>query len=403
MLLAVGIVVHNHVFLGEFSLQSTATVILVFAGYSFISWLMLYFFFERIPSFDLGTFFLAFDILMLAAAVLFSGGERSMLFFLMVMRVVDQAHTNFVRLLLLTHLSLVVYIGLVVYLGVVEGRQISWAAEASKAFFIYGSCIYIAFTSRRALKNRSLRLLRVTKQLHEKSRQLSDANRAKSLFLANMSHELRTPLNSIIGFANLLLRKRKHDLTPNDVSFLERIVSNGTHLLNLINDILDFTRIETAGVAAARNPINVNTLLRETVDQFVPTVSGGPVTLELEVPDPPLTMETDERMLKQVMINLISNALKFTDRGRVTVRAVAQNDEHRPDRIEVVDTGIGIPPDRYETIFGAFQQAENGTARKYGGTGLGLAISKSLCEMMGYRLEVQSDIGKGSTFTIVLH
>ena len=136
LLIAAGIVVHNLVFLREFSLESTALIVTIFAGYSLLTWLVLYFFFERFKLFDLAGFFLAFDIFMLAVAVYLSGGERSMLFFLMVMRVVDQAHTNFARLLALTHLSLVTYIGLVLYLGVVEGRELSWAVEATKKFFV---------------------------------------------------------------------------------------------------------------------------------------------------------------------------------------------------------------------------------------------------------------------------
>lgn len=401
LLIAAGIVVHNLVFLREFSLESTAFIVSVFAGYSLLTWLVLYLFFERFKLFDLAGFFLAFDIFMLAVAVYLSGGERSMLFFLMVMRVVDQAHTNFARLLTLTHLSLVTYLGLVLYLDVVEGRELSWAVEASKIFFVYGTCIYIALTSRRALKNRSLRLFRLSKQLHEKSRQLSEANRAKSLFLANMSHELRTPLNSVIGFANVLLKRRKSDLSPGDASFLERIVSNGTHLLNLINDILDFTRIETTGLPVERTRVDLVTVLRETVGQFASEGMEEKVALVLDVPESPLPVETDARMLKQVLINLISNALKFTERGSVTVRAVI-GPEGTPERIDVVDTGIGIPPDRHNAVFEAFQQAEDGTTRKYGGTGLGLAISRSLCGMMGYRLEVQSQPGKGSTFSILL-
>lgn len=399
LLIAAGIVVHNLVFLQEFSLESTALIVSVFVGYSLLTWLVLYFFFERFKLFDLAGFFLAFDIFMLAVAVYLSGGERSMLFFLMVMRVVDQAHTNFARLLVLTHLSLVTYMGLVVYLDVVEGRELSWAAEASKIFFVYGTCIYIALTSRRALKNRSLRLFRLSKQLHEKSRQLSEANRAKSLFLANMSHELRTPLNSIIGFANVLLKRRKGELSPGDASLLEPIVSNGTHLLNLINDILDFTRIETTGIPVERTKVDLAALLRETVGQFASVMVEEKVALVLEVPESSLLVKTDERMLRQVLINLISNALKFTDQGSVTVRAVT-GPEGTPERIDVVDTGIGIPPDRHNAIFEAFQQAEGGTTRKYGGTGLGLAISRSLCGMMGYRLEVQSKPGQGSTFSI---
>jgi signal transduction histidine kinase len=401
LLVAVGVVSHNTIFLQRFSIEETVLVVAVFGSYATLSWLMIYLFFERSRWFDVAGFFVVFDILMLALAVYLSGGERSMLFFLMVMRVVDQAHTNVRRLMLFTHVSMLSYVGLMVYLDVFEGRTISWAMEGMKLFFLSAVCIYVMLTSERALKNRSLRVFRLTKQLHEKTRQLEEANRAKSAFLANMSHELRTPLNSIIGFANFVLKRRRRDLTEDDRSYLERIVANGKHLLRLISDILDFTRVETARLEPVREPLSVEKLVRETVDQFGEGAEEGNVPVMIDVAPNLRPVETDELMLKQVLINLLSNALKFTREGSVTVRVRTGERADTPIGIDVIDTGIGIPRERQGAIFEAFQQVEGGMSRLYGGAGLGLAISKSLCELMGYRLNVESEVGRGSTFSIL--
>ncbi len=228
------------------------------------------------------------------------------------------------------------------------------------------------------------------------------ASRAKSQFLASMSHELRTPLNSIIGFANILLKNKEGTLNPAQLNFLDRIQANGNHLLGLINEILDLSKIEAQKVELHIGPVALDQLIRETVAQQEALVRDKPVHLAAELPAQVAVLQTDAEKLKQVIINLIGNALKFTERGNVTVRLLAEPDTHLPVRIEVSDTGIGIPRDKLGVIFEAFQQAEVGTARKYGGTGLGLTISQALCQLMGYRIEVSSEVGHGSTFSVVL-
>jgi PAS domain S-box-containing protein len=229
-----------------------------------------------------------------------------------------------------------------------------------------------------------------------------EASRTKSQFLASMSHELRTPLNSVIGFANILLKNKAGRLTPADLNFLDRILANGKHLLLLINEVLDLSKIEARKVELRITPVSLDVLIRETVAQQESLVRDKPVQLRSELPPRLAPLMTDGDKLKQVIINLIGNALKFTEQGSVTVKAVADPAEGRPVRIDVIDTGIGIPADKWAIIFDAFQQAEEGTARKYGGTGLGLTISQALCELMGYRIEVTSRVGSGSTFSILL-
>lgn len=228
------------------------------------------------------------------------------------------------------------------------------------------------------------------------------ANRAKSQFLANMSHELRTPLNSVIGFTNILLKNRGGNLTEQDLVFLERISANGRHLLQLINEILDLAKIESGRIEVEWQEIDLGELVEQTLAQLEGQVRDKPVVLRAEVPPGLAPFRTDPAKLKQVLINLVGNAIKFTEQGEVVVRVRVGADGGRPTAIQVQDTGIGIPADRLGAVFEAFQQADDSTSRKYGGTGLGLTISRSLCELMGYQLTVASEVGKGSVFTIHL-
>lgn len=228
------------------------------------------------------------------------------------------------------------------------------------------------------------------------------ASRAKSEFLANMSHELRAPLNSMIGFARII-ESAKGNLKDQELAYLDRILENGNHLLSLINEILDLSKVEARQMKLDIETIYLEGFILETIGQMESRVLGKDLKLTAEIPRPIAPVETDATKLKQILINLISNAIKFTDRGRVTVRVEADPETLRPIRIDVADTGMGIPKDKLELIFAPFQQVEGPSARQYaGGTGLGLTISRSLCQLMGYRLEVESEVGKGSTFSIFI-
>src|ERR1035438_2186731 len=244
------------------------------------------------------------------------------------------------------------------------------------------------------------------KRAEEAMRQARDAgggpSRTKSRFLAKMSHERRTPLNSVIGFASILLKNKTGNLRPSDLNFLERIQANGKHLLVLINEILDLSKIEARKIELQLAPVALDNLVRETIAQQEGLVRDRPVQLLADLPASVAVIQADADKLRQVIINLIGNALKFTERGSVTVRVVTNPADHQPVRIEVIDTGIGIPKEKLGVIFEAFQQADASTARKYGGTGLGLTISQALCQLMGCRIEVTSEVGCGSTFGVVL-
>ncbi len=228
------------------------------------------------------------------------------------------------------------------------------------------------------------------------------ANRAKTLFLANMSHELRTPLNAVIGFTNILLKNKEGKLDANDLGFLERIAANGKHLLGMIGQVLELSDIETHRVQLQSAPAALDRLILEVIAGFGPQLRDRPITLSAGLPDRIAPLKTDAAKFKQVLDILIGNALKFTERGSIVVRVAVDETTRQPVRVDVTDTGIGIPQDRLAAIFEAFQQADVGMTRKYGGVGLGLTLAKALCHLMGCRIEVRSETGKGSVFSVIL-
>jgi PAS domain S-box-containing protein len=227
------------------------------------------------------------------------------------------------------------------------------------------------------------------------------ASRAKSDFLARMSHELRTPLNSIIGFANVLGKNKPDTLTEDQLSWSTRIATNGLHLLGLINDILDLSKIEAGRMTLELSDVRLDELVRATIEELEGQTRDRPVLLRATVPEGLKPLRSDAARMKQVLINLIGNALKFTEQGEVNI-VVESDAGGRPTLVSVRDTGIGIPADRLEAIFTVFEQAESTTSRRFGGTGLGLAISRSLCELMGHQLDVQSVEGVGTTMAVRL-
>ena len=230
---------------------------------------------------------------------------------------------------------------------------------------------------------------------------LEQASALKSQFLANMSHEFRTPLNAILGYTHMLLHGVTGPISDQQRKSLTRIDSNSRHLLALINDILDITRIE-----AGRMPLNLTTfripeLVNEVMSELEPIMkrSNLTVTTRMKAKLPPV--KSDRQKVKQIVLNLLSNALKFTPHGAVTI-AASYEDNGRIMAIAVVDTGVGIPDDAQSKVFEDFRQLDNSPARGYGGTGLGLSICRRLAQMLGGAIELQSAVGQGSTFTLKL-
>jgi signal transduction histidine kinase len=258
------------------------------------------------------------------------------------------------------------------------------------------------------LRARIANLLRARAQERELAhlnRQLAAASRHKSEFLANMSHELRTPLNAIIGFTRLVER-RAHDVLPaRQRDNLQKVLISAEHLLALINDILDLSKIEAGRIEALPERFDLRPLIDVCVQTVEPMARAERLRLVTRVEDGLPALFTDRERLKQILINLLSNAVKFTASGAVAVSA-----RHVPGivggagcvDIAVSDTGIGIPPDKLEAIFEEFRQADGGTTRQYGGTGLGLSISRRLARVLGGDIAVASTVGQGSTFTLTI-
>jgi signal transduction histidine kinase/DNA-binding response OmpR family regulator/CHASE3 domain sensor protein len=237
--------------------------------------------------------------------------------------------------------------------------------------------------------------------LEQKATELARASQYKSEFLANMSHELRTPLNSTLILAKLLADNKAGNLDADQVRFARTIQSAGEDLLALINDILDLSKIEAGHVEIHPEPIEVAGMVDGLLLQFEPLARERGLSLQQEIrPGTPPRIETDSIRLTQVLKNLVSNALKFTEHGGVTLRVSAAGDGGV--NFEVVDTGIGIAPDKHAVIFEAFRQADGSTHRKYGGTGLGLSISRDLARLLGGDVTLRSEPGRGSTFTLWL-
>jgi PAS domain S-box-containing protein len=228
------------------------------------------------------------------------------------------------------------------------------------------------------------------------------ANKTKSEFMTRMNHELRTPLTAIIGFSNILLKGRKGPLTPEAQIYAERILDNGMHLLSVINQILDVAKVEAGHMEIDRETVAVDNLVNETLAMLESTAEAKGLMLRKEIPTRVLPMVTDAAKLRQILINLVGNAIKFTTEGEVLVRVVTDARSGAPREIVVRDTGIGIPVERQAKIFDPFEQGDSSTRREFGGTGLGLSIVKTFAQLIGSTVEVESEVGVGTTFTVRL-
>jgi signal transduction histidine kinase/DNA-binding response OmpR family regulator len=241
---------------------------------------------------------------------------------------------------------------------------------------------------------------RLFQEIQDQSRELEAASRHKSQFLANMSHELRTPLNAIIGVSEMLLEDARDLGQSEQIEPLERILRAGRHLLALINEILDLSKIEAGKVELEIESFAVAPLVRDVATTLGPAAEKNGNRIEVRCADDLGMMSADETRIRQALLNLVSNAVKFTERGAVTIVAEREQAANREWIVfRVTDTGIGMTPEQMGRLFQDFTQADSSTTRKYGGTGLGLAISRRFCRMMGGDITVQSEPGRGSTFT----
>jgi len=260
------------------------------------------------------------------------------------------------------------------------------------------------------LEQKSLDLETVNRSLREqqdevarKNVELEDANRAKDHFLSCMSHELRTPLNSVIGFTGTVLMRLPGPLNSEQEKHLNNVQRSAKHLLSLINDLLDLARIGAGKTEITLESTSCEDVLKQVVTSLGPQAESKGLRLELSMPPQDLIVQTDRRMLTQIVLNLVGNAVKFTDRGGVRLElAQRTTGGSRVVEIAVADTGIGIRAEDQNKLFEAFAQLDDPSQRRHEGTGLGLHLSAKLAELLGARITLQSEHGRGSTFTLTL-
>ena len=289
--------------------------------------------------------------------------------------------------------------------GVIELGSLHSFSEHQRAFLSHVSeNIGIAINTsdvRKKVQKQNEALNKAQVLLEEKASEVQRASQYKTEFLANMSHELRTPLNSSLILAKLLMDNPKENLTEEQIQFATSIYSSGNDLLNLINDILDLSKVEAGKLDIRVEPVVVDKVMDGLKQTFQSLAQEKKLVFEVKrETDMPQSFRTDRQRLDQILKNLISNALKFTEKGSVKIKLY----RHSKGAVafEVRDTGIGIPKEQQAIIFEAFRQADGTTNRKYGGTGLGLSISRDLAKLLGGSIEVESSKGKGSCFTLIL-
>ncbi|HEY9826554.1 MAG TPA: ATP-binding protein, partial [Stenomitos sp.] len=237
-------------------------------------------------------------------------------------------------------------------------------------------------------------------RIYAQNLKLIEASKLKSRFLATISHELRTPLNAIIGFSQILLRPSKGPLTPKQVEMVERIFNNGKHLLSLLTEVLDFSRIEAGHLDLSPQSFCLEDLVEDTIEELRSLAEQKHLRLFMQSSLESPLIVNDPSRVRQILVNLISNAIKFTEEGQVWVEIKDTSPEYI--QIGVHDTGIGIASHQIDFIFEAFRQADQSETRKHPGTGLGLAITQTLVQLMEGEITLSSELGQGSTFWITI-
>ncbi len=345
--------------------------------------------------------------------------EHAHLFFgyLLLIRVADQVGYGFRRALYFSHVIVVAYLLYCVWVAQQPGDPL-WSERLTIAAAMYLLGIYLAFTGlvSARLRSRARRAMRTARELvdsleqkksalevqahelEEASRKAEQANIAKAQFLATISHEIRTPMNGVLGTTELLLAT---PLEGRQRRLAETAHHSATALLALIDDVLDLSRIEASKLTLQSTSFDLRALVSEAAELMATTARGKPLALSCTISAAlPERVEGDPMRLRQVLVNLLHNAVKFTERGGIALEVIVLDDSDDSVRLlfEVRDTGIGLAEDQFDSVFDAFTQVDGSSTRRHGGTGLGLAIVKELAELMGGQVGVDSRLEEGSTF-----
>jgi signal transduction histidine kinase/DNA-binding NarL/FixJ family response regulator len=405
--LSFGVYLNNIYLIGESSLRGWLWVTTIIFSYALLTWCVLILFLKRDPPIDLTLPALAGDFFIWTLAIYASGAERSWLFFIPLLRVSDQTQTSFRRSAWFAIYGTLCYAAMLLWVVFVDGRDVLLQAAIAKLAFLFFGGLYVSLASRTSEARREqsraaihlaresiVRLMDQGNSLREERMKAEEANAAKSEFLANMSHEMRTPLQGVIGMLQLAI---DDEPTERRARHLETAKRSAEVLLGTIDDILDFSKIEARKIELEPIYFSLRHLLSEIMKPLGVTAAARGLALSYFVqPDVADSVWGDPLRLRQVIVNLVGNAIKFTPTGEVTVR-VTRVDELL--HFEVRDTGIGIEPEVRRRIFEPFAQADSSHTRRFGGTGLGLAIVARLLETMGGSVEVDSTVGSGSVFT----
>jgi signal transduction histidine kinase/DNA-binding response OmpR family regulator len=384
---------------------------------------------ERRLGFELSPTWLGLDTVLITWAVAITGGLASPWFLWYLSNVSAAAFVGSRRLAVAVGLANTVsYFAVLVFVGQVRLDDATIWIPASRMAFLYGAAIFflratVSLQEKQRLVKRLQQeqeqkvdqLVALTQDLDQGTRalaeaniQIRDADRMKSQFLANMSHELRTPLNAIIGFSEILLDRLVGEIPTKYVKFLHNIHTSGQHLLGIINDILDLSKVEAGKMDVHPESFRLASAIEGVLNVMHGLASKRRITFEVEAPDSLPPVATDPAKFKQILYNLLTNAVKFSqERSTVLVSARHLEAAESPLGVEafavsVTDSGIGIAAADQEVIFHEFQQADGSATRQFGGTGLGLALVKKFVELQGGIVTLDSDVGRGSTFTVTL-